>query len=65
MPYEDWEPWVRRVGIAAFVVLLVVFVVLVGGYIVQTMSQVFGAYRAAEESSSTAAAHMENHADGP
>jgi len=51
--HEDWEPWVRRLGIAALVALGLVFVGLVGRQVMKELGSVSGTYHAAEQQSNT------------
>lgn len=51
--HEDWEPWVRRLGIAALVALGLVLIGLVGRQVLGALGSISGTYRAAEQQSDT------------
>ena len=49
--HEDLEPWVRRVGIVALVLLGLLFIGVVGNQIMRAMGRVSTTYRTAEQQS--------------
>ncbi len=51
--HEDWEPWVRRLGIAALVALGLILIGLLGKQVFRSLGSVSGTYRAAEQQSDT------------